>query len=56
MMKVSSRGLFILAVTWMVVSLLWFLWVKDAVIGIIWLFLGLVELVIAFIRKKKENK
>ena len=55
-MKTGSRGLFILAITWMVVSFIWFFWVKNTAIGVIWLCLGMVELMIAFISKKKEQK
>jgi len=54
-MKTSSKALFILSITWIIVSLLWFLWVKNTTIGIIWLCLGIVELIIAIIRKKKEQ-
>jgi len=55
-MKTSSKALFFLSLTWIIVSLLWFLWVKNTTIGIIWLCLGIVELIIAIIRKKKEQK
>lgn len=56
MMKTGSTGLFILAVTWIVVSLLWFLWVKNTAIGVIWLGIGVFELIISLIQKKKEQK
>ena len=36
-MKLSSTGCFVLAVTWLLVSLLWFLWVKSTAIGVVWL-------------------
>ena len=55
-MKIGSRGLLILAATWLVVSLLWFLWVKNTVIGVVWLCLGIVELIIALRSKTKEQK
>ena len=55
-MTTSSRGFFILSITWIMVSLLWFLWIKNAMIGVIWLCLGIVELIIAIISKKKEQK
>ncbi|MEE1125964.1 MAG: hypothetical protein U0L18_08560 [Acutalibacteraceae bacterium] len=55
-MKTSSTGLFILSITWIIVSLLWFLWVKNTVIGVIWLCLGIIEFTIALIIKKKEKK
>lgn len=54
-MKTSSKTLFILSITWIIVSLLWFLWVKNTAIGVIWLCMGIIELIIAFISKKKEQ-
>ena len=53
-MKMRSTGLFILAVTWLIVSLLWFLWVKNTAIGVIWLTIGIVTLIIAFVNKKQK--
>ncbi len=55
-MKISSKALFILSITWIVVSLIWFIWVKNTAIGVIWLCLGIVELIVAIIKKKKEQK
>ena len=54
-MKTSSRGFFILSITWIIVSLLWFIWIKNTIIGIIWLCLGITELIIAIISKKKDQ-
>ena len=54
-MKLSSTGCFILAVTWLLVSLLWFFWVKNTTIGIVWLIVGAGELVLAFIMRHKET-
>lgn len=56
MMKTSSKALFILSITGIIVSLIWFLWVKNIMIGVIWLCVGIVELIIAIISKKKEQK
>jgi len=53
-MKTGSKALFALSVTWIIVSLMWFFWVKNTAIGIIWLCLGIVELIVAIIQKKKE--
>ena len=53
-MKLSSTGCFILAVTWLLVSLLWFFWVKNTTIGIVWLIVGAGELVLSFIMRHKE--
>ena len=50
-MKLSSTSCFILAVTW----LLWFFWVKNTTIGIVWLIVGAAELVLAFIMRHKET-
>lgn len=55
-MKTSSKGLFILSIIWIVVSLMWFLWIKNVMIGVVWLGLGIVELIMALISKKKEEK
>ena len=55
-MKRSSTGCFILAVTWLLVSLLWFFWVKNITIGVVWLMIGVAELVIAFLMRHKEKR
>ena len=55
-MKLSSTGCFILAITWLLVSLLWFFWVKNTSIGVVWLIIGVVELVVAFIMRHKEKR
>ena len=55
-MKRSSTGCFILAVTWVLVSLLWFFWVKSTAIGVVWLIIGVVELVIAFLMRHKDKR
>lgn len=52
----SSTGNIILAVLWIPGSLLWFFCAENPVVGIIWLCGGIVELVIALIRRKKEKK
>lgn len=56
LMKLSSTGCFVLAVTWLLVSLLWFLWVKNTAIGVAWLIVGAVELAIAFVMRHKEKR
>lgn len=55
-MKNSSRDYFILGVNFIISSLLWFQWVQNTIMGVIWLCLGLVELLVALIIKKKEKK
>ena len=54
-MKTSSKALFILSITWIILSFIWFLWIKNTMMGVIWLCLGIVELIIAIISKKKEQ-
>ena len=54
-MKSSSRGYFILSITFFLISLVWFLWMKNTIVGAIWLCIGIVEFIIAVITKKKEK-
>ena len=51
----SSRGIFILAITWIVLSLFWFL-AENIALGIIWLCVGVIELFIVLVRRSKEKK
>ena len=55
-MKLSSTGCFVLAVTWLLVSLLWFFWVKNTAIGVVWQIDGADELAIPFIMRHKEKR
>lgn len=55
-MKHSSRAYFILSITFIIISLLWFVWVENTFLGLIWLCLGIVELIVALISRKKEKK
>ena len=50
-----SKGIFILAITWIVISLFWF-WAENIALGIIWLCGGVIELFIALVRRSKEKK
>ena len=49
-----SKGIFILAITWIVISLFWF-WAENIALGIIWLCCGGIELFIALTRCNKEK-
>ena len=53
----SSTGIIILGITWILLSPLWF-WAENTAMGIIWLCAGIIELIIVLIRcnKKKKNK
>ena len=50
-----SKGIFILAITWIVISLFWF-WAEKIALGTIWLCAGVIELFIALVRRSKEKK
>lgn len=50
-----SKGIFILAITWIIISLFWF-WAENIAIGIIWLCAGVIKLFIALERPSKEKK
>lgn len=52
----SSKGILILAIIWILGSLLWFLGIDNTAMGIVWLCAGIVELIIAWIRRNKEMK
>ena len=51
----SSRGIFILAITWIVMSPFWF-WAENIALGIIWLCGGVIELFIALVRCNKKRR
>lgn len=53
--KVSYKCNLILAVIWVLTSLLWFLWIENTAVGIVWLLGGIVELVIAIVMLYKEK-
>lgn len=55
-MKRRSTGFLVMAITWIIVSLIWFFCAKNTVVGVIWLCTGILELVIALISRKKERK
>lgn len=56
MKKTKSKAVFIIAITWILVSLMWFFIADNNFIGIVWLIVGLVELVIATMMQVKESK
>ena len=55
-MKNSSRDYLTIGISFIISSLLWFQFVDSTIMGVIWLCLGLVELLVALITKKKEKK
>ena len=50
----SSTGILILGMMWILASPLW-LWAENTVMGIIWLGVGIIELIIGLIRRNKEK-
>lgn len=56
MKKMGNSRLFAFAAVSIVVSLLWFFWVKDIVIGIIWVCIGIGFFVVAVDRYVRERK
>ena len=50
-----SSGIFILGILWLFLSPLWF-WAENTAMGVIWLCAGILELIVAFIKRKKEKK
>ena len=51
----SSKGILILAIIWIILSPAWF-WAENIAMCIIWLCVGVTELIIALIRRNKEKK
>lgn len=47
-MKVHAKTCLILGIIFVLLSLMWFFWIKNTVTGIIWLVAGIVELIAAF--------
>jgi hypothetical protein len=56
MKKSKSTGYYILAIAWILVSLIWFFCVKNIPVGFVWLVIGVLELIIATCVRKKEKK
>lgn len=51
----SSKGTLILGIIWIILSPTWF-WAGNMMMGIIWLCVGVIEVMIALIRRNKEKK
>jgi hypothetical protein len=57
MKKISNSTVYyILAIAWILVSLMWFFCEKNIPIGFIWLAMGIFELIIATCVRKREKK
>lgn len=51
--KMNSKGNLILSMIWIILSLLWFFWIKNMMLGIIWLCAGVFELIVFLVRTNK---
>ena len=51
----SSTGILILGIMWILASPLWFL-AENTAMGIIWLCVGIIELIIALIRRNNREE
>ncbi len=51
----SSTGMIILGMIWILLSSVWF-WAENTTVGIIWLCAGVIELIIAWIRRNTAEK
>ena len=52
----SYNGILILSIIWILLSLVWFFAIENTAMGIIYLCAGIVELIIALIKRNKEKK
>ncbi len=50
----SCNGILVLSITWILTSLVWFFAIENTAVGIIWLCGGVVELIIALIRRNRK--
>ena len=48
-MKTNGKTFIILGITFILCSAIWFLWVRNIAMGIVWLAIGILELCIAAI-------
>lgn len=51
----SSKGMILLGIMWILASPLWF-WAENTAVGIIWLCAGIIELIIALIKRNNNKK
>ena len=51
----SSKGMIFLGIMWILASPLWF-WAENTALGMIWLCAGIIELIIALIKRNNNKK
>ena len=52
-MKFNRKSPFVMAATFILLSLVWFFWIKNTTTAIIWLAAGLFELILGLIARAK---
>jgi hypothetical protein len=52
----KSIAFFVMAICFALIALVWFIWVKNTTVGVIWLIAAVLELFVASAEHKKENK
>ena len=55
-MKTNGKTFIILGITFILCSAIWFLWVRNIAMGIVWLAIGILELCIAAFLYWKSKK
>jgi uncharacterized membrane protein HdeD (DUF308 family) len=54
-MKINSKGVLIISIIWIIGSPIWLFWIGNTAMGIVWLCVGIIALIGALIRRKKEK-
>jgi hypothetical protein len=54
-MKTNSKGVLIISIIWIIGSPIWFFWVGNTAMAVMWLCVGIIALISALIRSKKEK-
>ena len=55
MKRTGSNGYFFLSATFILLAVLWFFWLKNRTIAIVWFCTGIAELCIAVVARRKER-
>ena len=56
MKRTGSNGYFILSATFILLAFLWFFWLENRTIAIVWFCTGVAELCIAVVARRKERR
>ena len=52
----NAKGTFVLAIMWIVLSLVWFFLAENPALGIMFLCVGVIALISGLVRENKEKK